>query len=103
MPDCIFCKIANDEVPTEKVRHEDDSVVSFLDLHPRAPGHTLVIPVGHYQWFQDMPDEVSDRLFRACKKIAKELKAEYKSDYIKMRINGQDIPHVHVHLIPANL
>lgn len=103
MPDCIFCKIAKGEVPSRTVHHEDDLVVSFLDLNPRAPGHTLVIPVEHYAWFQDMPDEVSDKLFRACKKIAKQLKDEYKSDYVKLRINGQDIPHVHIHLIPAKL
>lgn len=103
MPDCIFCKIAKGEIPSRKVHHEDDLVVSFPDLHPRAPGHTLIIPVEHYVWFQDMPDELSDRIFRASKKIAKQLKEEYKADYIKLRINGQDIPHVHIHLIPAML
>src|SRR5580693_1537316 len=103
MPDCIFCKIAKGEIPSQKAHHEDDSVVSFLDVNPRARGHTLVIPVEHYQWFQDMPDELSDKIFRASKKIAKQLKDEYKSDYVKLRINGQDIPHVHIHLIPANL
>ncbi len=50
-----------------------------------------------------MPDDVSDKLFRASKKIAKRLKAEYGADYVKLRINGQDIPHVHIHLIPQKL
>ena len=103
MENCIFCKIARDEVPAQKASHEGDAVVSFPDINPKAPGHTLVIPTGHYVWFQDMPDDVSDKLFRACKKIAKELKTEYKSDYVKLSINGQDVPHVHIHLIPANL
>ena len=103
MTDCIFCKIAKGEIPSRKVNHEDDSVVSFLDINPKSPGHTLVIPVEHYLWFQDMPDEASDKLFRACKKIAKQLKTEYGADYVKLRINGQDIPHVHIHLIPAKL
>ena len=103
MPDCIFCKIARGEVPSQKAHHEDDSIVSFLDLNPKAPGHTLVIPVEHHIWFQDMPDDISDKLFRASKKIAKKLKADYGADYVKLRINGQDIPHVHVHLIPHKL
>ncbi len=90
-------------MPAQKAQHEDNLVVSFPDLNPRAPGHTLIIPVEHYQWFQDMPDELSDRMFRASKKIAKQLKAEYNADYVKLRINGQDIPHVHIHLIPAKL
>ena len=74
--------------------------MSFADLHPVAPGHTLVIPVDHYRWFEDMPDEVSDRLFRAAKKIAKELKEKTGADYVRLSIVGKDVPHVHVHLIP---
>ena len=73
MPDCIFCKIARGEIPSQKAHHEDDSIVSFLDLNPKAPGHTLVIPVEHHIWFQDMPDDISDKLFRASKKIAKNI------------------------------
>ena len=103
MKNCIFCKIAHGEIPNQKEHHEDDSVVSFLDLNPKTPGHTLVIPIDHYIWFQDMPDNISDKLFRACKKIAKKLKDEYGADYVKLRINGQDIPHVHIHLIPQKL
>ena len=69
MNDCIFCKIAKGEIPSRKVHHEDDTIVSFLDANPKAPGHTLVVPIEHYRWFQDMPEELSDKLFRACKKI----------------------------------
>ena len=100
MNDCIFCKIAKDEVPAQKAHHEDNSIVSFPDLHPVAPGHTLVIPVEHYRWFQDMPDELSDKLFRAAKKIAKELKQQTGADYVRLSIVGKDVPHVHIHLVP---
>lgn len=103
MPDCIFCKIAKGEIPSRKVHHEGDTVVSFLDINPQAPGHTLVIPVEHFEWFQDMPDDLYDRVFRAAKKISKDLKAEYGADFIKLRIDGRDVPHVHVHLIPQKL
>jgi histidine triad (HIT) family protein len=103
MENCIFCKIAAGEIPSRKVNHEDNTIISFLDINPQASGHTLVIPVEHYVWFQDMPDDLSDRLFRASKKIAKQLKTEYGADSIKLRIDGKDVPHVHVHLIPQKL
>ena len=100
MPDCIFCKIARDEIPSQKAHHEDNTVVSFADVHPVVPGHTLVIPVQHYRWFYDMPDEVSDRLFRAAKKIAIELKEKTGADFVRLSIVGKDVPHVHLHLMP---
>ena len=101
MENCIFCKIAQGDIPSRKIQHAGGAVVSFLDANPKAPGHTLVIPVAHHQWFQDLPDDLSDTLFRAAKKIARELKAEYGADFIKLRIDGLDIPHVHIHLIPS--
>ncbi|HUD02825.1 MAG TPA: HIT domain-containing protein [Candidatus Paceibacterota bacterium] len=103
MENCIFCKIASGEVPTRKIHHEGDTIVSFFDINPQAPGHTLVVPVAHYHWFLDMPENESDQLFRTCKKIARELKKEYGTDCIKLRIDGKDVPHVHVHLIPQKL
>jgi histidine triad (HIT) family protein len=103
MENCIFCKIARDEIPAQKATHEGDAVVSFPDINPKALGHTLVIPTQHYQWFQDMPDEEADKLFRAARKIARELKEKYGADFIKLRIDGMDIPHVHIHLLPQKL
>jgi histidine triad (HIT) family protein len=98
--DCIFCKIAKGEIPSRKAHHEGDTVVSFLDINPQAPGHTLVIPTEHFVWFQDMPDEQYERIMRVSRNIARKLKEEYKADFIKLRIDGRDVPHVHVHLIP---
>ena len=97
---CIFCKIAAGEVPSQKAHHEGNLFVSFPDIHPKAPGHTLLIPVEHYTWFYDMPDDLSDKLFRTAKKLARELKEKVGADYIQMSIIGTDVPHVHVHLIP---
>ncbi|MEI7719769.1 MAG: HIT family protein [bacterium] len=99
--DCVFCKIAAGEISSRKVHRAEGAVVSFLDANPKAPGHTLVIPVAHHPWFQDMPNQLSDTLFREAKRIAQELKAEYAADFIKLRIDGLDIPHVHIHLIPS--
>jgi histidine triad (HIT) family protein len=101
--DCIFCKIAAGETPVEIVRYAEGTIVSFPDKYPKAPGHTLVIPTEHYQWFLDMPDMYTDKLFRTAKMLAQKLKEEYKADYVKFIIEGKDVPHVHVHLIPSKL
>lgn len=102
MPDCIFCKIAKGEVPADKL-YEDDVVVAFADVHPKTPGHTLLIPKAHYVWFQELPDTVSDHLFRTAKTLATKLKETYAADYIHLSIVGKDVPHVHVHLMPRTL
>ena len=102
MENCIFCKIASGEIPSKKV-YEDDQVFAFLDIHPKAPGHTLLIPKAHYQWFDELPDDLSDHLFRTAKVLARELKRKDGTDYVHLSIVGKDVPHVHIHLIPRKL
>jgi histidine triad (HIT) family protein len=102
MENCIFCKIAAGQIPADKV-YEDEKVVAFLDIHPKAPGHTLVIPKEHYPWFQDVPDQVGDDLFRVARKIARDLKVSQAADYVRLGIVGTDVPHTHVHLVPQKL
>ncbi len=99
MENCIFCKIAKGEIPADKV-YEDDKVIAFLDIHPKAPGHTLLIPKEHHRWFYEMPDAIAADLFNAAKLVALKLKADYSSDFVRLGIVGTDVPHVHVHLIP---
>lgn len=102
MENCIFCKIVAGEIPADKV-YEDEKVVAFLDIHPKAPGHTLLIPKAHYQWFEELPDEESDHLFRIAKRIAHDLKQKDGTDYVHLSIVGKDVPHAHIHLIPRKL
>lgn len=101
MDNCIFCKIAAGEVPAEKV-YEDERVVAFLDIHPKAPGHTLLIPKEHHRWFYDLPDDTAADLFRSAKTVALKLKSEHQADFVRLGIVGTDVPHVHVHLIPQH-
>jgi histidine triad (HIT) family protein len=103
MEDCIFCKIAAGEIPKEKTLHEDGEVVSFLDINQDEPGHSLVIPATHHRWFYEMPDGLSEKLFRTAKHLSAELKEKYQADYVRLSIVGTDMPHVHVHLIPKKL
>jgi histidine triad (HIT) family protein len=102
MDNCIFCKIISREIPSE-ITFEDEDFIAFLDIQPKAPGHTLLLPKEHHQWFQDLPDELGDQLFRRAKMLAQKLKGEYKADYIHLSIVGKDVPHVHVHLIPSKI
>ena len=83
--------------------YEDDKVVAFADIHPVAPGHTLLIPKAHYQWFYEVPEEISNAWFNAAKKLGKELKDKYGADYVRLSIVGKDVPHAHLHLIPQKL
>ena len=75
----------------------------LLDIHPKAPGHTLLIPKAHYQWFDELPDDLSDHLFRTAQVLARELKRKDGTDYVHLSIVGKDVPHVHIHLIPRKL
>src|SRR5580693_8136194 len=103
MENCIFCKIVRGEIPAQKAHHEDDRIVSFPDVHPVRPGHTLVVPAEHYRWFYDLPDGLANDLFKVARKLAKELKEKTGAEYVQLSIVGKDVPHVHVHLIPRKL
>lgn len=103
MESCIFCKIIAGDIPSQKAHHEDDKVVSFLDVNQDIPGHTLVVPAKHYQWFWELPDAVANDLFKVARKLAGELKEKMGADYIHLSIVGVDVPHVHMHLLPRFL
>ena len=102
MCDCIFCKIANHEIPSTVV-YEDDQVIAFDDLNPQAPVHTLVIPKKHYSDIADnVPAETMGAMAHAIQEVAK---AKGLEDGFRVISNkgvnaGQTVMHLHVHLIP---
>jgi histidine triad (HIT) family protein len=97
MDDCVFCKIVRGEIPAYKV-YEDNDFLSFLDINPVNPGHTLVIPKTHYRWVWDVPN--AGDFFEVTKKIANSLKIALNADFITSCIIGIDIFHAHIQLIP---
>ena len=102
--DCIFCKIVTKEIPT-KILYEDDDTVSFLDAFPVANGHTLVIPKTHYAKIQDLPFDINQKLFNTVHKMTSKVDSLEGSTLIAIhngKESGQEIPHVHVHLIPRS-
>jgi histidine triad (HIT) family protein len=102
MENCIFCKIIRGEVPTHFI-YENEFVVAFSDIHPVAPGHTLVIPKQHHQWFYEVPGELATEWFSAAQFIALKLKDDMCADYVRLGIVGKDVPHAHIHLVPQKM
>ena len=103
--DCIFCKIAKKEIPS-KIIMESKSSMAFLDAFPVSRGHTLVIPKNHYEKVQDMREEDSVDLFNTVQNIITKIDKITGSTLVAVhngRDSGQEIPHVHVHLIPREL
>ena len=100
--DCIFCKIAKMEIPA-KIITETKNSVAFLDAFPLARGHTLVIPKRHYEKVQDMTDNDNSDLFNTVLKVISKVDKVTGSTLLAIhngKESGQEIPHVHVHLIP---
>ena len=103
--DCIFCKIISKEI-TAKILYEDDDSISFLDAFPVAKGHTLVIPKKHFAKIQDMPPDLNQKLFDSVHKMINKVDALEGSTLVAVhngKESGQEVPHVHVHLIPRSV
>ena len=75
MNDCVFCKIAQGEIPADKI-YEDKNFLAFLDIKPNNPGHALIIPKKHYENLYEMPDEVLSAIAPLIKKLAIAIKKE---------------------------
>ncbi len=99
---CIFCKIAKREIPS-KIITESKNSIAFLDAFPLSRGHTLVIPKHHYEKVQDMTDDDNTDLFKTLHKVISKVDKITGSTLLAIhngKESGQEIPHVHVHLIP---
>ncbi|MDO4459875.1 MAG: histidine triad nucleotide-binding protein [Clostridia bacterium] len=104
MADCIFCKIANGEIPSNKA-YEDDKVLAFYDLDPQAPTHVLIIPKEHIASANDINEEnasIVAHIFTVAAKIAKDLGIAEDGYRIVNNCGdngGQTVKHLHFHLL----
>lgn len=101
---CIFCKIINKEIPAEII-YEDDDAVAVLDVHPRAPGHAMILPKVHAENILDLLEDKIEGIFKAVKKVTESLNKSLAPDGFTIGINhgkvsGQTIDHLHIHIIP---
>lgn len=104
MSDCIFCKLANGEIPTATL-YEDDDFRIILDAGPATKGHCLILPKEHYQNIYELPDELAAKAFVLAKKTAARLAKALGCDGLNIVQNngtaaGQTVFHFHMHLIP---
>ena len=102
--DCIFCKIISKEIPA-KILYADEDTIAFLDAFPLAKGHTLVIPKEHYAKIQDLPSKINEKLFNTVHKMIPKVDSLQGSTLVAIhngKDSGQEVPHVHVHLIPRS-
>lgn len=105
--DCIFCKIANGEIPS-KTLYEDERFRVILDLGPAARGHALVIPKEHASDLYELPEETASQVLVLAKKMAARMADKLHCDGLNLIQNngeaaGQTVPHFHLHMIPRYL
>ena len=95
--DCIFCKIAKGEIPSYKI-YEDEKFIAFLDIRPRNPGHTLVIPKQHFRWVWDVP--YLGEYFQVVGKVANAIRRAMNTEWVVSLVLGEEVPHAHIWLVP---
>ncbi len=103
-PDNVFAKILRGDLPAHVV-HEDEHVLAFMDIMPRAPGHTLVIPKTPARTILDISPEALSRLILAVQKVATGVKSAMGADGLTIQqfnesAGGQVVFHIHFHIIP---
>ncbi len=103
-PNCLFCKIANGDIPATIV-HQDDRLVAFNDINPQAPTHVLVIPRYHISTINDLApddDELVGKMVRRAAAIASSLGHDTRGYRSVLNCNadaGQTVFHIHLHLL----
>lgn len=101
---CIFCKIANGEVPS-KTLYEDDSFRVILDLGPATKGHALIIPKEHYANLYELPEETAGETMKLAKRMVMKMTERLGCEGFNLVQNngdlaGQTVFHFHMHMIP---
>jgi len=101
-PDCIFCKIVKNEIPSHKI-YEDENFIAILDIFPNTKGMTLVLTKDHYDSYAaDMDDEIYSRFFLTAKKISKLLDEKLGVRRTALVMEGMGINHAHIKLYPLH-
>lgn len=97
----IFTKIIEGEIPCHKV-YEDELTIAFLDINPVQEGHVLVVPKKEVDNLFDLSDEDYQAVMATVKKVAKRIQDVIKPKRVGLHVEGFDVPHAHVHVIPIN-
>ena len=96
---CLFCRIAKREVGAHLV-YESEQVIAFLDINPIRLGHIQIIPLEHFDYFDDLPTAVVAEILNVGQRLARALKVACKVPRVAFLFTGGDIPHAHAHVVP---
>lgn len=101
---CIFCKIANGEIPSASL-YEDEKVKVILDIAPASKGHALILPKEHFANVYEISDDMAAHVMLTAKKMAKKMQEELGLEGLNVLQNngevaGQTVFHYHMHLLP---
>lgn len=104
---CLFCRIVNGEIKSEKV-YEDEKIIAFKDIHPKAPTHILFVPKKHYATLNDVPagDTIMSDVIFAIQKVTRQLGLADRGYRIVTNVNsegGQVVFHLHVHMLGGRI
>jgi histidine triad (HIT) family protein len=97
----LFTKIINGQIPCYKI-YEDEYTFAFLDINPLQIGHTLIVPKIEVDYFVEVPEPYYSAVFQTAKKIAPALTKVTGKNRVLLTVEGFDIPHFHLHIVPAN-
>lgn len=95
----VFTKIIKGEIPSYKIA-EDDRHYAFLDINPIAEGHTLVVPKKEIDYFFDLPESYLHSTITFARMVAKGIDSSLKPLRTGVIVQGLEVPHAHIHLIP---
>ena len=97
----IFTRIIDGEIPGRFV-WRDDQVVAFLSIEPMRPGHVLVVPRAEVDHWIDLEPDLAAHLFTVAQQIGRAQRAEWNPRRVGVLIVGDEVPHVHIHVVPIN-
>jgi histidine triad (HIT) family protein len=101
---CIFCSIVKGDAPSNKI-YENERVLAFLDNHPSAPGHTLIIPKTHVTRLEELDERDAEAVLMVLYRLVGGIQKALGAPSSTIGINngpeaGQEVPHLHIHVIP---
>ncbi len=104
MENCVFCKIVSGEINSYVVK-ESENFLAFLDIHPHAPGHTLVVPKKHFQNLKEFDENLGNEFIKIIKETMLLISKALNTTDFTLGINegplsGQTILHLHFHILP---
>jgi histidine triad (HIT) family protein len=97
----VFTRIIDGELPARFV-YRDDVCVAFLSINPLRAGHTLVVPRAEIDSWLDLPPDLARHAFSVCTLVGQAIADAFRPERVGLMIAGFEVPHVHLHLVPAD-